>query len=253
MEKDFRLLLQETLVKRCQTNPRYSLRSFARSLNIASSALSAILNGKRPITQRMKIRLGSALGLSATQIENYDEKSKNVYPQQFHQLALDTFAVISDWYHYSILELTYVRGFESSSEYISKKLGVTKSEINFAVERLKRIGFLKEIDGKWVDSSPNSGFITNIDDQKTSLASRKMQKQILEKSIEALETVSIGKRSHTSMTMAVNIKDLPKARELIKKFRRTMNSEMDSASVKTNVYQLHVGFFPVEKDEKESK
>jgi len=254
MNKDFRLLLQESLIQKCQLNPSYSLRAYARSLGIASSALSSILNGKRPITEKMKVRLGMALGLSATDIETlqrgeYEPKVSNKKTIQFRQIALDTFAVISDWHHYAILELTQVKGFQSNPDYISKKLGVTKSEINFAIERLKRLGFLTEVNGKWTDTTPNNGFITSVNDKKTSMASKKMQKQILEKSIEALEKVSPDKRSHTSITMAIDTADLLKAFEIIKNFRRNLNQNMDSASVKTNVYQLHIGFFPVEKEE----
>ena len=56
-------------MRRCRTNSSYSLRAFARSLKIEPSALSQIINKKRPLTEKMKLRLGSALGLGVRELE----------------------------------------------------------------------------------------------------------------------------------------------------------------------------------------
>src|SRR4051794_28890210 len=106
---DFRLYLQAELVKRCRANPRYSLRSFARSLRVSPSALSAMLNGKRPVTATMKRRFAQALGLSPEEIARFEINSQHSALREeykkFQQLTLDSYAVIADWYHYAILEL----------------------------------------------------------------------------------------------------------------------------------------------------
>ena len=44
--KDFRLYLQNEFVRRANKNPSYSLRSFARSLEVNDSTLSKLLSGK---------------------------------------------------------------------------------------------------------------------------------------------------------------------------------------------------------------
>lgn len=250
-EQNFRRLLQDRLLESCRKNPQYSLRSFARSLDVSPSALSAMLNGKRPITSKMKLRLGSALGLTTDELMQFSSaSSKTKKPKQssYHLLELDLFAVISDWYHYAILELTKIKDFDIDTLAISKKLGITKSEANFAVERLKRLGFLaQDSKGKWIDATPNSGFVTNIQGKTTSLGSKKLQTQILEKSIQAIEQVSLEKRNHTSMTMAINSKDLEYAFEQIKKFRRNLCNDLESSPDPDEVYQLHIGFYPVTK------
>src|SRR5262249_20161371 len=151
-------------------NPRYSLRAFAKALGIGPSALSDMLNGKRTITRTMKERLGLAMGLPLDEIRKYQNaheahsktqlqnERKNIL--DFQQLTLDTFAIISDWYHYAILELMKVHSFKGDTTWISKSLGITKSEANAAVERLMRVGLIKVSDqGRWVDTS--NGFSTN--------------------------------------------------------------------------------------------
>src|SRR5688572_17118598 len=65
-------------------------------------------------------------------------------------LQTDAFRVISDWYHYTILELTFVEGFRNDPTWIANKLGITQFEAKEAIARLKRLELLEEISGKLV-------------------------------------------------------------------------------------------------------
>lgn len=251
--QDFRLYLQDELLRRCQKNPHYSLRAFAKALSIGPSALSDILNKKRSLTEAMKMRLGLALGLNAKDLLMYKSNSKtrpkhltdSVDRKEFQQITLDTYAIISDWYHYAILELIRVKNFKTDIKWIAQVLGITKSEANIAVERLQRVGLLDITEcGKWVDCSAN-GLATNINGNVTSAASKKLQRQILEKSIQALAEVPIEKRNHTSGTFAMNPEDLPIAIEQIKKFRRKLGLLLESNPVTKQVYQLSISLYPV--------
>ena len=53
--------LRQELRRRCERNPRYSIRAFARALEIHPSTLAAILAEKRPLTRKTAIRLASRL------------------------------------------------------------------------------------------------------------------------------------------------------------------------------------------------
>jgi uncharacterized protein (TIGR02147 family) len=66
----------------------------------------------------------------------------------YQQLSLDSFQVISDWYHYAILELTLVHDFESDCKWIASRLGLSVHVVEAAIERLKRLDLLIEQDGK---------------------------------------------------------------------------------------------------------
>ncbi len=69
--QDFRSYLKSELEKRCQKNNQFSLRGFARLLEIEPSSLSKILNGKRRITASMFERLAKKLNLSPEEITSY--------------------------------------------------------------------------------------------------------------------------------------------------------------------------------------
>lgn len=73
---EFRLFLQDELVRRCKKNPRFSLRAFARTLAIEPSALSKILHGKRALTPKMLQRIATQLGMSDAEIKRYEPSTR---------------------------------------------------------------------------------------------------------------------------------------------------------------------------------
>jgi transcriptional regulator with XRE-family HTH domain len=249
---DFRGLLQQELARRCSANPNYSLRSFARSLAVEPSALSQILSGKRPLTEKMKLRLGAALGLSVEALKRLPASDRTA--PGFQQLTLDAFAVVSDWYHYAILELLFLEDFQANASWISRRLKITKSEANMAIERLFRLGLLERAeDGSWADTSQNNR-LTHLVPGVSSDAARKYQSQLLELSKGAVQEIPIDKRNHTSATFCFDPEDLPKATERIREFRRKFANDFQPKKKAKEVYQIQISFFPlthsIEKKEK---
>lgn len=73
---DFRQYLEDELARRSQNYPRYSLRAFARHLEVDSSFLSKILNGKRTVTMRTIRMFGERLNLSPEELSRFGEMSR---------------------------------------------------------------------------------------------------------------------------------------------------------------------------------
>ena len=251
-KQDFRLFLQNELASRCSRNPNYSLRSFAKLLDVSPSALSALLSAKRPITHKMKERLGLKLGLSLPDLKKLKSKPHgNTKPnadstdnESFQQITIDSFAVISEPYHYGLLELMKTEGFKWDPKWLAHRLKVTVSEINIAMERLERVGLLERDEkGKLYD--PTTGFSTDIREGLSSHAQRRFQERSLEQAISAVQVVPVHLRDNTSMTMAMNAKDLPKAKRMIKEFRRQFCSQIESNPSLDEVYQLTISFVPL--------
>ncbi len=68
--EQFRLSLQSELVRRMRVNPKYSLRAFARFLEIDPSSLSQYLRGRRKFTEKQVETLALKLGLSPLEISS---------------------------------------------------------------------------------------------------------------------------------------------------------------------------------------
>ena len=162
-QNDFRRYLQDELIRRTKANPKYSLRAFARTLGIQPNFLSKLLLGQRSITVNTVQRLGLKLGLGPKEIERFSQKipprtngrkefQKAILTPapDYQALMFDHYQVISDWHHFAMLELASVDNFNSSPKWIARVLGISVTEVNAAIERLKRLDFL-EIgdDGKW--------------------------------------------------------------------------------------------------------
>lgn len=255
-EDPFRGILHRELESRCRKNPRYSLRAFARSIGIGPAALSDMINCKRPISDKSVERIGLSLGIPIEELEKFKKNksklsSRRMSSAKYETIDFDSFSIISDWYHYAILELMKIESFEPNLKWISKSLGITKSQASIAVQRLVRMGYISvESNGSWVDTS--SGSSTNIvKSALTTAAKKKLQRQILEQSAKALEEVQETFRNHTSMTLAMDPKDLPEAVAIIAEFRRSLTEYLESKKSPKQVYQLAISLFPISNQPKQ--
>jgi len=67
--RDYRLVLKAELERRRSRNASYSLRAFARDLELSPSRLSRVLNGKEALSRPRAERIGGKLGFQKDQIE----------------------------------------------------------------------------------------------------------------------------------------------------------------------------------------
>lgn len=263
--KDFRRLLQAELIKRCERNSRYSLRAFAQSLQISHATLSHILASRRPLTKSIILKLGNQLGLSPTELNAYVEATPSVQKKKvaqapvptqakgmdhYQEITIDTFLVISEWYHDAIAELTHLENFVPDSKWIAKVLGITVTEVNMAVERLERLELLEiKEDGSWIDLSKDNS--TCLDPNFTTSALKKYQKKVLELSTVALMEAAKSEREHVSNMVAIQPEDLPEVKNRINEFRSNLMAFLQRKGVKPKeVYQLAISFFPITKKTK---
>jgi uncharacterized protein (TIGR02147 family) len=257
---EFRAYLQQEFVRRTTKNQSYSLRAFAQHLGTNHATLSSILSGKRQITRATIQRMAKALDLGPAEVERFEsacKKSKGprgegegplakepVTPSYF-VIQQDAFAAMSDWYFDAILELALIPRFNLQPEVIAPSIGISELQARIGLETLERLELLtKDEAGRYRLQNQNS---TNLlSPEFTSAANRKYQRSVLEKSIEALERVDRKDRDHTSTTMAIEIKDLAVAKELIQKFRHELNAFLQRDGAEPDgVYQLQVAFFPL--------
>jgi uncharacterized protein (TIGR02147 family) len=251
-----RLLLQQELERRCQANPRYSLRAFAKALDMSPAGLSYAIAGKRPVSRKTVRKMIGLLPLSPEESHALNEwatapsRRKERKPETFfaapaeanaYLLSLDSFAFISDWYHYAILSLLEIPGARFEAKWISRHLRITEIEAKGAMERLQRLGIVQKVDGRWRQTS---GAIRIASDVPTA-ATKKFQKQILLKAVESIENDPDDCKDMSSMTLAMDPALVPYAKERIREFRRQLAEELEKKSPPKRVYKLTVQVFPV--------
>jgi uncharacterized protein (TIGR02147 family) len=263
-------LVRRELEQRSSKNPRYSLRAFAKALGFEATVISQILSGKRIPSFKTAQRLIQNLNLDPTSAQDFlaslAETQKNrglqhmnpFFKQIFstaaltqssmHDLSIDYFRTIADWYHVAIMELTFVEGFQSNFSWIAKELGITVLEVKLAIERLIKLGLLQNKNGKLTKTQER---LTTADKHLTTPALRSHQKQILEKAVSSVENDPIEIRNMSGMMMAADPKLIPEAKKMIEEFNSKVSRFLQSGR-KTQVYQLHVSLFPIQKSKKEN-
>lgn len=246
--KNLKVILQNELLARTEKNKAYSLRSFAVNLGLPPSTLSQIMQGKRAPSQKNLEKICAHLGLTIVN-EAFTKDSEEPSKETWHNVNTDVFAAISQWYHFAILELIKVHKGKLSPEFISERLGIKTMEARAGLERLERLKLIKKnVRGNWVDL--NNGFAAYHDGLRTTEAQKALMGQMLEIAREKIQTVPLEKRDHSSMTLSVRKKDVPKAKELLKKFRREFTALMEEAGEPDEVYELTMAFYPLTKEKK---
>lgn len=219
------------------------MRAFAKFLDLDQSLLSKIMRGERKISKQVAIKVGPKLGLKPTEIENSIGKSSAI--NCFSPLENDEFSSISDWYHFAIIELSKTKNFKPDAVRIAKRLGIHTVEVRAAIERLQRLGLVRFENGTWSLNSANNSWSNN---QSTTEARRILQRSLLEKSLDAIETIPFELRDNGSLTVAINKNRLPEFKEKLKQIRQELGTFFQADSSFDEVYQLTLSFFPLTKN-----
>ena len=247
------LRLKAELARRKSSNPRYSLRAFSRALAVESGVLSRILGRKRPLMRERAIAFADRLGLDDMERSRFvksaeDEVARRLLvgpttpaPEQPLKLANESFEVISDILHYAVLELTRNTDFVADSDWIGRRLGATREEVDGAIERLLKIGLLEREGGSLRKAT---GRLTTDDRQRTSEALKEHQRQALAGAVRALDVVPLARRHNFSVTMSVNPDKLPLARQLIEEFAAAICDALGTGAERA-VYEMTIGLYPM--------
>lgn len=246
--------LANLLETKSKKNPLFSMRAFARLVDVSPAVLSRVLSGKRKLTFNLAVRIADALVLGPEEREilysfylthKSDDHSDEMKKEK--ELSIDCFNAMKEWYHYGITQLLYVENFREDHKWMARMLSISELEVKLAVERLIRLEILDRNDeGRLFRTATHFSTTTDI----ASAGIRHFQKQILEKALHSLENDDIHERDITSITIAINEDKMKAAKAEIKKFRLRM-SEFMGEGEKTRVYNLGIHLIPLTKSSKE--
>ena len=247
---DIPAILRERLRAATRRNPRFSLRSFAKQLGIDHSTLSQVLRRKRRLSPRDLQAVGQRMGLGPEALEAYAQNTRRKSGHKNTagniasvQVDLDTFQLLSVWYHYAILELLQVRAFKTDSRWIATALGIAVEDVNIALQRLLRLGLL-EMSGRdrWRDKSGDAEFHSS---GLTEAARNQMNQEVHELAIEAMTRVPSEDRIHRQMCAAIDSRSLPRLQRLADEFLEELRALISESNAKDDVYQVEISLFPV--------
>jgi uncharacterized protein (TIGR02147 family) len=257
----YRLFFTREFARRCQKNPRYSLRAFARDLSLPASRLSEILRSQSGLSEGAALLLGQKLNLTPSEVEMFQlmvssehSRSRTKREQAADRLKIlwqnqgvmimdsEKANIISDWYYSAILELTDVIDFQPDEHWISQRLNVNLEKVHLAIQRLFQFGLLAIEEGRWRQTQKQLTFNSAIANNEF----KKHHLQLLEKAGGAISDLTNDEREISSVTLAINSEQLPEFRKMLSTFRRNVMLEAEKGNPKNRVYGMTLHFFPVD-------
>ncbi|MEC9283129.1 MAG: TIGR02147 family protein [Bdellovibrionota bacterium] len=254
---ELRNYLQSELVRRKQKNTSYSLRSFAKSIGIHPAALSEFLNGKRSFSKRIACKILKEIPdspdkhhsiLKSFESSKGNSKEELKVSKKSLQLQADHYHIVSDPIYYSILSLMETQDYESSPMWIAGRLGLSSLKVEKAIDRMLRLNYLTEKDGKYQPAQEELD--TSYDVPNSALKLR--QKANLIDAESSLDEVAVELREFCAVTMAIDMSKLAEAKMKMRKFRDELCEYLEEGT-KTEVYELSLQLFPRTKTREEKK
>lgn len=253
--------LKREFHRRLGHNESYSLRAFARDLDLSPSRLSETMNLKTGVSLPTVEKISTRLKLSKSEriflrdlylLEGKKNRgarevalknlSKARERTKIKELDTEKFKVIAEWYHAAILQLTDLDQFRPDIEWIAQKLGVAPERARRAVERLFDLGLLFENaeTGKW-EQHPDL-MVTESEIPATAI--RQYHRQMMQKAFRAIEEAPVERRNIQSMTFAMSS---DRYRDVCDKIQNLLKEawELSEGEAKDSLYAINVQFFPL--------
>lgn len=217
------------------------MRAFANFLEIDQSTLSKFFKRDRDLSWNTMEKCLKKLKQPQESLSSL--KHGKQISDTYQDLEESMLLMLSDWSYWAILEYFKINPSAYPKE-ISAHLGLKITFVRKALSTLENLGFIEEREGSVVLLKPNNSWIESA---KTNKARKKLQEVFLRKSLHALEKYSIKHRQHGSLTVAVDIDQLPEIKEKINKFQKDLGNFCQKKGRLNKIYQMQISFFPLSK------
>lgn len=247
-------------------DPLFSYRVFAQAVGIDASLLVKILQGKRHLSREGTEQIIAFFRLDLKQadyfrelvaygkanrdvdLRKHFEALQNQRPAQSRRIESDLYRYFQHWYFPAIrsaLDVFSYKGDQDATA-LAKSFRPTldSSQVKEAISVLLRLG-LASPDGHGCIRPATAHLSTG--ERWQSAAVRDYQKQLIQLAMNSIEGIPKEERDISSLTLALNNKELERIRAILAESRRSIVRQVDAmpASECNAVYQLNLQFFPV--------
>lgn len=231
---DARNYLREELHLRQSRRPQYSMRAFARDLEISPSFLCEFLAGRQGLSKERAVWITQKINLAPAQREHFwdlieakfarTEQAKKVARVRVLQrtkndksrLSLDRFHLIADWYHFALLEIITLPESNYSHEELSQILHISVENVDSGIKRLLSLGLIEEAPTGSKNRYLAKDELTSTEEDGANHAVQIAHQQLLRMHAEAVERKSIKERESLSVTFSLSQSDWEDARTELK-------------------------------------
>jgi uncharacterized protein (TIGR02147 family) len=260
-QHDSTTYLKEAFADSVRTNPRYSLRAFAKKLGLSPGGLSQILARKKHLSVTRAHGIAKSLGLDAKETERFlllvqIEGTKNIAlkselyerlqkfssPEQppAHNLTIDQFRLISDWFGPATCEyLTGISGKATAAD-IANRLNITRAEADAVIERLIRLEMIEKTEtGEYKAVAERH----RIESAVPSEAIRNYYESVIDRVRDSVKTQSPQEKVIAADVFAFDPSQLDEVRKLTDGYLGKLQALAKNGKNRTEVYQAFTDVF----------
>ncbi|MGE3609871.1 MAG: TIGR02147 family protein [Bacteriovoracaceae bacterium] len=266
------LFLRDHWLKKKEKNPSFSIRSWAKSMNISSHGLlHQMVYGKRSIPKKYLPQISKSLNLNEREqhylealidiqkSKDYEEKSFYLNKIKFNYeeskllfREIDSFEMIRNPLHFYILEIISLRPTKITSEIIKRKLkfDFPLEEIKRAMETLLHLGFMTKV-GPSEYARVHDALYTKSD--IPSRAVKDYHQRTLDMAKVAIEKQDLHEREFAGTCLNLKKNDVKRAKEMIREFRKKFIEEFEASELQGDqTYQININLFAITEVENEN-
>lgn len=255
------IILQTTLRKKLlelqSKNGSYSVRAFAKKLNLQPSATNEILKGQRFVSKKVAEKIATRLQLDPTERSNLLSQ----FPEKLNRnkvkidrdnslealkLSSEQFSLISEWIHFALISFMKTKDFKEDYSYLASKFSVSENMIKKAIERMISIKLIKrDKNGKL----KRTNYKINTTDDIQDLSLQKAHMADMDMAKDKIQNLDVLQRDFSFLIFNGNPKYLPKAKEILRRAQDDLEKLMDQDQANV-VYKLCTYLFPLSQDTK---
>lgn len=244
MSTPFRRYLQQELQRRQKQNARYSIRAFARDLEVDATALSRLLAGKRAVGTQTARRILDHLKLAPSTRESL---LRSLLSPQDHAVPVDEEYVaitpdqmerMDDWAHSATLELARSQGARLDIPALAAYFGLPIARVEGIVRTLTELGLVRRTErglGKVHDRT------TAIFKERSAALDRVILGYI-DRAKHSLAAHPAEDHDFSGITVLASREKLPEATRRIKEFRRSL-AHFLAAEDGDTLFRLNIQLF----------
>ena len=242
----FCVFLNRKFLEKKERNSSYSLRAYAKLLEVDQSTLTKVMKGQRQFASETRERLIKKLAANVAEARDLHAEIERRHGN-FVAIEDEVTEMIANWHYWGILELLKLPDFRHTLQDVSERLGIRLEVAEAALAKLESLGFLRVEGAKFILLNPSSSWATT---EKTTAARKQLQRSFLQKSQEALEEIPFELRDHSSITIAIDVNRMTEFKEKLTDMRREFGRFAQKTGTLDDVYTLTMSLFPLSKRNK---
>lgn len=259
---NFNSLLLELFERKKDLNRSYSIRAFARDLNLSPSFVSRALRGEKSfslkqlklifkildIEKETQLKLKSLFIIDklGPEFKNLAQTKSPKSHLNFKNLSQNKLSLLTRWYYIPVLELLTVSGSDITVPKMARRLGISYAMVQESIDALEKLNVLSKENGKYIRRTNLVRFASATSKPEI----RQYHASMIEKAAEELKKTdgdAFNLRLITGITFGANLEALETAKGILNDAIHKAATILSEASDGGEVYQINLQLFPLTK------